>query len=78
MRCPCCGASGATPLTLLEGLQSQLWKVVSLIACVTAAIAGQSHLFGEPWEHVVTVAGTIAGALVAWKIKPNPVIDRTP
>lgn len=73
MRCPCCGALGVQRATVFEGLQQQLWKVIGAVAFVSAAILGQAHLVGEPWEHLISVTGTIAAALVAWNIKQHPV-----
>lgn len=73
MICPCCGAKDITRLSLLEGLQAQVWKVIGAVACVSTAVVGQSHLIGEPWQHFFSVAGAIAGALIAWNIKQHPV-----
>ncbi len=72
MRCPCCGASNFQPLGFLDGLKAQIWKIITLVAAISAAIIGQSHLLGEPWMHYVSVAGTVCGAAVAWKIKEHP------
>ena len=56
----------------IEAIKAQLWKIIGLIAAMSAAIIGQSHLIGEPWMHYVSVAGTVCGAAVAWKIKEHP------
>lgn len=60
-------------MTLLEGLAAQFWKLVGLVAFVSASVVGQSHLVGEPWEHLLSVAGTVAGVLIAWNLKQHPV-----
>lgn len=73
MRCPCCGTAGVERMTLLEGLAAQFWKVVGIVAFLSASVVGQSHLIGEPWEHYLAVGGAIAGALIAWNLKQHPV-----
>ncbi len=73
MRCPCCGTPGVQPLSFLEGLRAQVWKVVTLVAAVSTAIIGQAEMIGEPWRHWVAVTATIASALIAWNIKQHPV-----
>ena len=73
MTCPTCGTIGVERLSLVEGIWMQRWKVLSAFAAVSAAIVGQSHLVGEPWVHILSVGGTISGALVAWNIKQHPV-----
>lgn len=73
MRCPCCGAIGVQRLTLLESMQAQLGKVVSLGACISTALVGQAELIGEPWRHYVTISAIVLTAIVAWNIKQHPV-----
>lgn len=73
MRCPCCGAIGATPMSFLEGIQAQIFKISGLVAFMGTAIVGQSDLVGEPWKHWITVAAFVAATLVAWNIKQHPV-----
>lgn len=76
MRCPCCGAIGVTPLTFVESLRSQTWKVVSLAAFVSTTIVGQAELIGEPWRHWITVVGVVCTAIIAWNIKQHPVKEQ--
>jgi hypothetical protein len=73
--CPCCGAKGVQAMTILEGLQAQVYKVASLVAFLGAAILGQSDLVGEPTKHYVTVVSILCSALVAWNLKQHPVKD---
>lgn len=77
MQCPCCGQVGVTRLTILQGIKAQLWKAVSLVAAVSAALIGQAELIGEPWRHWLSILAIVATALIAWNLKQHPVKEET-
>ena len=60
-------------MTLIEGIQAQFFKIVALLAALSAALLGQAELIGEPYHHYLSIAGIVSGTLIAWNIKQHPV-----
>lgn len=56
MKCPKCGYVYRTRWS------EQLGKIAGLGTSVCAALLGQAHLAGEPWEHVIAIAGIVGVA----------------
>lgn len=50
-------------------MQFKYW--LGLFASVATAVAGQSHLVPEPYQHWVSLLGIIGTAVTAYLIKPT-------
>lgn len=54
---------------------NKVLRVIGLIGAICTTLAGQSHLFGEPYLHYLIIGGLICSTIIAFYMKPPRNVD---